>query len=146
MSYNHRSAEKAWMKWKEAEEKELRRLGMAEDAIQQLHTYDWQQFNRERQYLQRWREEPEELAVAVSEEKLPYKYTVEHLIDEIENEQLLEFLSTVDPLTLKIITLWLQGYTSKQIASLTAIDNAAVRKRISRLKKKIKKFFEDVTK
>ena len=146
MSYNHRSAEKAWLKWKEAEEKELRRQGMAEDAIQQLHTYEWQQFNRERQYLQRWREQPDELAAAISEEKPPYKYTVEHLLDEIENEQLSAFLSTVDPTTLKIIALWLRGYTSKQIASLTAIDDAAVRKRISRLKKKIKKFFEDVTK
>ena len=141
MSYNHRSAERAWLKWKENEEKELRRLGMAEDAIQQLHTYDWQQFNQERQYLQRWREEPDELATAVSEEKPPYEYTVEHLIDEIENEQLLAFLVTADRLTLEIIVSWLQGYSTGEICRKYSIQQHTFYNRIRRFKEKIKKFW-----
>ena len=44
MAYNHRKAELEWLSWKEKEEKQLRELGVDEDTIQRLHTYDWQQF------------------------------------------------------------------------------------------------------
>ena len=53
MAYNKARAEKKWLKWKEAEEKKLRELGVDEGTIQRLHTYDWAEFNRERRYLQR---------------------------------------------------------------------------------------------
>ena len=53
MAYNKAGAEKKWLKWKEAEEKKLRELGVDEETIQRLHTYDWAEFNRERRYLQR---------------------------------------------------------------------------------------------
>lgn len=53
MAYNKARAEKEWLKWKTAEEKKLRELGVDEDTIQRLHIYDWTQFNRERRYFQR---------------------------------------------------------------------------------------------
>lgn len=53
MAYNKAKAEKEWLRWKEVEEKKLRELGVDEETIQRLHTYDWAQFNKERQYLQR---------------------------------------------------------------------------------------------
>ena len=53
MAYNKAKAEKEWLRWKEAEEKKLRELGVDEETIQRLHTYDWAEFNKERQYLQR---------------------------------------------------------------------------------------------
>lgn len=46
MAYNKARAEKKWLKWKEAEEKKLRELGVDEETIQRLHTYDWAEFNR----------------------------------------------------------------------------------------------------
>ena len=45
MAYNKARAEKKWLKWKEAEEKKLRELGVDEETIQRLHTYDWAEFN-----------------------------------------------------------------------------------------------------
>lgn len=45
MAYNKAKAEKEWLRWKEAEEKKLRELGVDEETIQRLHTYDWAQFN-----------------------------------------------------------------------------------------------------
>lgn len=53
MAYNKARAEKKRLKWKEAEEKKLRELGVNEKTIQRLHTYDWDEFNRKRRYLQR---------------------------------------------------------------------------------------------
>ena len=53
MAYNHRSAEKTWVKWKEQEEKQLRELDVDEDTIQRLHTYDWQQFKADRNFYEK---------------------------------------------------------------------------------------------
>ena len=36
MAYNKAKAERQWFRWKEAEEKELRKLGVDEDTIQRL--------------------------------------------------------------------------------------------------------------
>lgn len=47
MAYNKAKAEKEWLRWKEVEEKKLRELGVDEETIQRLHTYDWAQFNKE---------------------------------------------------------------------------------------------------
>lgn len=40
MSYNKARAEKEWFRWKNAEEQQLRELGVDEEIIQRLHTYD----------------------------------------------------------------------------------------------------------
>lgn len=37
MAYNKARAEKQWLKWKEAEEKKLRELGVDKETIQRLH-------------------------------------------------------------------------------------------------------------
>ena len=51
MPYNKARAEKEWLAWKTKEEAKLRELGVDEETIQRLHTYDWVEFNRERRYL-----------------------------------------------------------------------------------------------
>ena len=85
MAYNHRKAEIEWLNWKEQEEKQMRELGVDEDTIQRLHTYDWQQFNKERKYQQRWRDQPIPFE-SQGEQKLCVQ-TMDTLLDEIDNEQ-----------------------------------------------------------
>lgn len=136
MAYNKAKAERQWLRWKEAEEKELRKLGVDEDAIQRLHTYDWAQFNKERQYLQRQVEwSPFVDLISAQDIELPVEDT-QALLDSIENAKLLRILSKEDKLTLQIILYKLQGYTSIEIAEKTGLTETAVRQRISRLKKK----------
>ena len=92
MAYNKSKAEKEWLRWKEAEEKKLRELGVDEETIQRLHTYDWAQFNKERQYLQRqvdW--------VSAQDLELPVE-DIESLLDSIEDMELFSLLHTVDKL------------------------------------------------
>ena len=132
MAYNKAKAERQWLRWKEAEEKELRKLGVDEDTIQRLHTYDWAQFNKERQYLQR---QVEWSPFVDQDIELPVEDT-QALLDSIENAKLLRILSKEDKLTLQIILYKLQGYTSIEIAEKTGLTETAVRQRISRLKKK----------
>jgi|GEM_PF-1692 len=119
-----------------AEEKELRKLGVDEDTIQRLHTYDWAQFNKERQYLQRQVEwSPFVDLISAQAIELPVENT-QALLDSIENAKLLRILSKEDKLTLQIILYKLQDYTSIEIAKKIGLTETAVRQRISRLKKK----------
>lgn len=136
MAYNKARAEKQWLEWKEAEERKLKELGVDEDTIQRLHTYDWAQFNKERQYLQRQVEwSPYVDWVSAQDLELPVEDT-DALLDSIEDTHLLHILSKEDKLTLQIILYKLQGFTSLEIAEKTGLKEAAVRQRISRLKKK----------
>lgn len=139
MAYNHRRAEIEWLNWKEKEEKQRRELGVDEDTIQRLHTYDWQQFNKERQYQQRWRDELEE--IEQQEERLPPVRTMEDLLDEIGNEQLFDILRKADKLTLEILLMRMEGYSDSEIAHMMDLDKYAVSMRIYRLRKKLKKYF-----
>ena len=52
MAYNKAREEKKWRLWKEAEEKQLRSLGVSEDTIEQLRVHDWAIFNSDRRYYQ----------------------------------------------------------------------------------------------
>lgn len=136
MAYNKAKAEREWLRWKEAEEKKLRELGVDEETIQRLHTYDWAQFNKERQYRQRRVDWTHYVEWSTAQElELPVEDT-ESLLDSIEDTELLRVLSKEDKLTLQIILYKLQGYTSIEIAEKTGLTETAVRQRISRLKKK----------
>ena len=110
---------------------------MDEETIQRLHTYDWAQFNKERQYLQRQVEwSPYIDWMSAQNLELPVENT-KSLLDSIEDTKLLRVLSKEDKLTLQIVLYKMQGYTSIEIAEKTGMTETAVRQRISRLKKKM---------
>ena len=67
-------------------------------------------------------------------------YTVEDLLNDIENAELLKVLLTVDKLTLQISVLKMNGYSTNEIAMLVHLSTDAIYKRIAVLKKKLKKF------
>ena len=142
MAYNKARAEKQWLKWKEAEERKLRELGVDEETIQRLHTYDWAEFNRERRYLQRQGEwSPYVDLVSAQDLELPVE-DVESLMDSIEDMELLRILSKEDKLTIQIAFLKMSGYNGYEIAEKTGLTQKAVNLRMVRLRKKLKKFFE----
>ena len=142
MPYNKARAEKEWLTWKMAEEVKLRELGMDEETIQRLHTYDWAQFNKERQYLQRQVEwSPYVDWVSAQDLELPVEDT-ESLLDSIEDMELLRILSKEDKLTIQIAFLKMSGFNGYEIADRTGLTQKAVNLRMVRLRKKLKKFFE----
>ena len=97
MAYNKAKAEKEWLRWKEAEEKKLRELGVDEETIQRLHTYDWAQFNKERQYRQRQVDWLPYVEWSTAQDlELPVEDT-KSLLDSIEDTELLRILSNHDP-------------------------------------------------
>lgn len=140
MAYNKAKEERKWLLWKEAEEKQLRSLGVSEDVIQRLRIHDWAVFNSDRRYYQRMQETGtylEELA----ESELPTEMkTVADFLDNIENQELYEVLITVDKPTLQIVLMKIQGYSTREIAAHLGLTAKAVCRRLDRLKEKIKKF------
>lgn len=142
MAYNKAREEKKWRLWKEAEEKQLRRLGVNEDDIEKLRVHDWEIFNSDRRYYQRVQETGTYLDELVEDTTQPEVKTVEDFLDSIENQHLYQVLIKVDRLTLQIAFMKIQGYSTREIAVYLDITEKAVYRRMDRLKEKLKKFFE----
>lgn len=142
MAYNKAREEKKWRLWKEAEEKQLRSLGVSEDTIEQLRVHDWAIFNSDRRYYQRMQETGTYLEEVAEDNTLPEIRTVEDFLDNIENQQLYQVLIMVDRLTLRIALMKIQGYSTREIAAYLGVTEKAVYRRMDRLKEKLKKFFE----
>lgn len=53
MTYNYARELKKWKLWKQEEEQLLRKIGMNEDFIMQLHDYDYQMFLADRRIRRR---------------------------------------------------------------------------------------------
>ena len=142
MSFNYGREEKKWRLWKEAEEKQLRSLGVSEDTIEQLHTHDWAVFNSDRRYYRRLQDTGTYLEEVVEDTTQPEVKTVEDFLDNIENQQLYHVLIKVDRLTLQIVVMKIQGYSTHEIASRLDITEKSIYRRLDRLKEKIKKFLK----
>ena len=139
MSYNKALAEKQWSAWKEAEEKKLRKLGVDEDTIQCLHTYDWEEFNRERRY-QDWVNKGMpgiDPLYPKPDIDIPIR-DGESLLDNINSPELLFILKDVDKKTLEILLMKICGYNSREISQRVGISTKAVDLRMVRLRKKLK--------
>ena len=114
-------------------------MGVNEDTIEQLHIHDWAVFNSDRRYYRRLLDADTYLEEFAEETAQPEVKTVEDFLDSIENQQLFHVLIKVDRLTLQIIVMQLQGYSTHDIAAALRLTEEAVYKRVRRLKEKIKK-------
>ena len=137
MAYNKAWEEKKWRRWKEAEEKELRQLGVSEDVIARLREADWDAFKVERRYFERYSDTDTYIDWQAADETPPDIRTVQNLLDEIDNEELYRILLTVDKLTLQIAIWKMEGYSSAEISVKTELSVNAIDLRIYKLKRKI---------
>ena len=140
MSYNHGKEERRWKRWKLAEEKVLRACSMDENTIEQLRLWDRAMFNSDRRFYEKLQDTGTYLDSVAGSEAPTEIYTVEDLLNDIENAELLKALLTVDRLTLQITLLKMNGYSANEIAVLVHLSTDAIYKRIAVLKKKLKKF------
>lgn len=140
MSYNHGKEERRWKRWKLAEEKVLRACSMDENTIEQLRLWDRAMFNSDRRFYEKLQDTGTYLDSVAGSEAPTEIYTVEDLLNDIENAELLKALLTVDRFTLQITLLKMNGYSANEIAILIHLSTDAIYKRIAILKKKLKKF------
>ena len=140
MAYNKAREEKKWHIWKQDEEKKLRQLDISENNIEKLRDYDWAVFNSERRYYEKLQETGTYLDTVAEGNSHTEIKSVESFLDSIENEKLYQVLLTVDNLTLQATVLKIQGFSTREIASLLGLTEKSVYRRMDRLKDKLKKF------
>ena len=141
MAYNHGKEERKWRIWKDTEEKVLRKCGTDESTIEQIRAYDREVFNSNRRFYQRVQETDTYLDTVAESEQHIEVCSVGKLLDEIDNMKLYRELLTVDRLTLQIVLLKMQGYSTKEIAKIVHLKPNAIYVRMNTLRKKLKKFF-----
>lgn len=143
MAFNKAREEYKWKKWKEAEEKKMRELGVSEWVIAELREYDWECFKKERTY-HTWQTPDsdivEERASYDDSLQIPQPVSVQEFICAVDDKELRTCLQKMDALTMRIILLKTFGYPTKEIAALLSMKPNAVAARIMRLRKKLKKF------
>ncbi len=140
MAYNHGREERKWRIWKEAEETILRKYGVDEDTIEEIRTYDRAEFNSNRRFC-RWTSDfGEYLEGMMDTEQQTEIHSIADLLNEIENENLYRALLTVDKRTLQIVLLKMQGYSTKEISSITGQSVKSIYKRMERLRNKLRQF------
>lgn len=137
MAYNHKKEELIWRKKKEKEEALLRKLGFPEDKIRMLYDYDRDAFNCDRHYG-----ENED----VTQEGFFNKHqvydriiiiTIEDLLDQVEDKNLLFKLKKADKILLQILLLRFLDYEIDEIAEELHMTSNAIRKRINKFRKKL---------
>ena len=139
MAYNKAREERKWRIWKEAEEKQLRSLGVNEDDIEKLRVHDWAIFNSDRRYYEKLQDAGTYLEEVTEDIAQPEVKTIEEFLDSIENVVLYQELYQLDKLTLQALLMRTQGFSISEISVELSLNKEAVYKRLNRFKKKIKK-------
>ena len=138
MAYNKAKEERKWRIWKEAEEKQMRSLGVNEDTIEKLRIHDWAIFNSDRRYYEKLQDAGTYLEEVAENTTLPEIKTVDDFLDSIENQQLYQVLIKVDKLTIQIALWKMDGYSSSEISEKCGLTVSAINFRLWHLRKKMK--------
>ena len=119
--------------------KDLRECGVDEETIEEIRTFDREEFNSDRRFYTRLNDVGEYIAETAMQEPLMEVNTVWDMLNEIEDENLYRALLTVDKRTLQIVLLKMQGYSLKEIAPMVDLSAGAVYARLDHLRKKLRK-------
>lgn len=139
MAYNKAREERKWKARKEAEERQMRKLGVKEDVIEQLRVYDREDFNSDQRYYRRLAKTGTYAESLTDNGEQHDVLTVGGLLDSIGNEKLYRELCKVDRLTLEIVLHKVNGYSSREISNKCGLSIGAVNYRMWHFRKKLKK-------
>ena len=141
MIFNHGQAKCEWLRKKQEEEKILRKYGMSEELIEALRKSDWEEFKSERifylhnvQSIDDVKGADDDVRFSAEDVDGMEAFTVEAMLDEIEDARLFQILSHTEEKTLKILLLRLNGYSLRDIAQVLRMNEKAVSARLNRLK------------
>lgn len=141
MIYNNGLAKCEWLRKKQEEEKILREYGMSEALIEELRKSDLEDFNAERRFYEHNVQSIDDVKGADDDVRFSAEdvdgmevFTVEAMLDEIEDARLFQILSHTEEKTLKILLLRLNGYSLHDIAQVLRMNEKAVSARLNRLK------------
>ena len=147
MIFNHGQAKCEWLCKKQEEEKILREYGMSEVLIEELRKSDLEDFNAERRFYEHNVLSIDDVNSADDDMRFSTEdvdgmevFTVEAMLDEIEDARLFQILSETEEDTLLILLLSINGYSLREISYRLGVNENTVSTKMKRLRNKIMNF------
>ena len=147
MIYNHGLAKCEWLRKKQEEEKILREYGMSEVLNEELRKSDLEEFNAERRFYEHNVLSIDDVNSADDDMRFSTEdvdgmevFTVEAMLDEIEDARLFQILSETEEDTLLILLLSINGYSLREISYRLGVNENTVSTKMKRLRNKIMNF------
>ena len=147
MFFNHGQAKCEWLRKKQEEEKILREYGMSEVLIEELRKSDLEDFNAERRFYEHNVLSIDDVNSADDDMRFSTEdvdgmevFTVEAMLDEIEDARLFQILSETEEDTLLILLLSINGYSLREISYRLGVNENTVSTKMKRLRNKIMNF------
>ena len=120
MAYNHGKAERRWRLWKEKEEKILRECGIDEETIEEIRTFDREEFNSDRRFYTRLNDEE----VVLDEERAELLHRAINTLPEIQRRRFLLYYE--------------YDYNCAEIGAMEHRSATAIAQSITRAREKVK--------
>ena len=147
MFFNNGQAKCEWLRKKQEEEKILREYGMSEVLIEELRKSDLEDFNAERRFYEHNVQSIDDVKGADDDVRFSAEdvdgmevFTVEAMLDEIEDARLFQILSEAEENTLLILLLSINGYSLREISYRLGVNENTVSTKMKRLRNKIMNF------
>lgn len=138
MGYDYKKEYMRWKEWKDKEEKLLRQHHFNEQKIEELHEFDLKQFNAERRFRRNQNVTKDIFFDMQPVHDRKDLYSIEEVLDQLENETLFEYLKHADPIVSNIILLKQQGYNVREISQILGISMSSIYRKIKKVKKLLK--------
>ena len=122
--YNHRRAENEYKKWKEKDERFMKKNGMPMDKILLMRDFDRMQFNSDRRFFEKVDYDSEQQiskAVQPDLSELNEPKTVGDFLNSITSITFAELLEEFGFEMQLIIFLMYRGYCAKEVSKITGI-------------------------
>lgn len=137
MSFVKFKEEKIWKEWKDNEEAILRSHKIDETVIHELYEYDWNDFKR-RSFGEHQSVSDKMIQLYGISTDIYEVTSVVGLMDQLNDVNLYNLLKQLDSLTLEIVFLKYQGYSSKEISEELHTTVRSIDCKLHRLRKKYK--------
>ena len=136
MGFNYaREKRKFDEKWKKLEEW-YRKSGMSEDAIREMHKYDWSEFNSTRKFYRRGDDDVEVESIAEEDVDTIDKAFPEEWMELLDTPDLVRKIRKLPADYIEIIDLMVrENLTQKEIAGRMQCSQQNIAKKIEKIKK-----------
>lgn len=134
--YNHRRAENEYKKWKEKDERFMKKNGMPMDKILLMRDFDRMQFNSDRRFFEKVDYDSEQKISKVVQPNLSElndPKTVGDFLNSITSIAFAELLEEFGFEMQLIIFLMYRGYCAKEVSKITGIPEWAICRRLAKL-------------
>lgn len=134
--YNHRRAENEYKKWKEKDERFMKKNGMPMDKILLMRDFDRMQFNSDRRFFEKVDYDSEQKISKVAQPNLSElndPKTVGDFLNSITSIAFAELLEEFGFEMQLIIFLMYRGYCAKEVSKITGIPVWTICRRLAKL-------------